>query len=90
MKKVIVKQNPEAEVPTEVLADAIVAISAGMKKLRSGRLNDKALYLLIQDATPSFGGKWNKKPVTISAVKAVIEGIESLAPTFIRKPVKKP
>lgn len=87
MKKVIVKQVPEKEneVPTEVLADSIVAIAAGMKKLRSGRLSDRALFLLIQDAAPSVGGKYGKSALPVKTIKAVFEGIESLERSFLKK-----
>ncbi|MDE2103460.1 MAG: hypothetical protein KGL39_39830 [Patescibacteria group bacterium] len=83
-KQVIVKQEPNAEVPTEVLAGAILAISVGLKQLRSGRLNDKALVLLIQHAAPSFD-KHSTRSVTVSMVKAVLEGIESLEATYLKK-----
>lgn len=45
--------NPN-NVPTEVLADSIVTVSQGMKKLMGTRLTDRALFLLIQD---SLGGR---------------------------------
>jgi hypothetical protein len=76
-KKVVVAQNADAEVPTEVLADSIVAIAAGIKKLRAGRLNDRALYLLIQHAAPGA--------IAIREIKSVIEGMESLERVYLRK-----
>lgn len=87
MKKVVVKQVPEKEkeVPIEVLADSIVAIAAGMKKLRSGRLSDRALFLLIQDAAPNKGGKYGNSPLPVKTIKAVFEGIESLERSFLKK-----
>lgn len=88
MSKIIVKQKPEAEVAVEVLADAIVAMSAGIKKLMSGPLNEYALVLLIQNAAPSVGGKWNKAPLTQRDVKAVLQGLQSLEATYIKKPTK--
>ena len=57
-------------------------------KLRSGRLNDRALFLLIQDAAPATGGKYNHSRVGIPAIKAVLEGIDSLDKNFLRKLVK--
>ncbi len=86
MKKLIVKQasEKEAEVPTEILADSIVAIAAGTKKLRSGRLSDRALFLLIQDVAPSVGFRV-KHPLSIKTIKAVFDGIESLERAFLRK-----
>ncbi len=86
--KVSVKQNPEKEVTAEVLADAIEAIAAGVRRLRSTRLNDEALVLLIEHATPYTGGKYQKTKVGKAAVKAVLIGIDSLEKTYL-KPVKK-
>lgn len=87
MKKVIVKQPvaPAEEVPTEILASSIVAIAAGMKKLRSGRLSDRALFLLIQDASPNLGGKFGRSPIPTKTIKAVFDGIESLERSFLKK-----
>lgn len=82
MKKVKVIQDEAKPIATEVIADAIVAISDGIKKLRSGRLNDKALFLLIQTASPARN---NYQKVGIYEVRAVLEGIESLESTFLKK-----
>lgn len=84
MAKVIVKQAPEKEVPTEVLAASIVALAEGMRKLRAGRLTDKALFLLIQHAAPNVGGR-GYSPVSIKDIKAVFQGIENLEAEFIKK-----
>lgn len=80
---VSVKNDSEKPIPTEVIADSIVAISEGIKKLRSGRLNDKALLLLIQHASPQLLAPYRK--VGITEIKAVIEGMESLESTFLKK-----
>ncbi|MGM4891223.1 hypothetical protein [Tardiphaga sp. 839_C3_N1_4] len=82
MKKVIVKQTGPNEIPTEVMANAIVAISEGIKKLRSGRLNDKALYLLIQHAAPT-GQNYGK--ISQREIKSVLEGIDALSATYLKK-----
>jgi len=85
MKKITVKQPADKpEVPTEVIADAIIAISEGVKKLRQGRLTDSALYLLIQRAAPNVG-KYNSTPVSITYIKSVMQGMESLEATFLKK-----
>lgn len=81
MKKIIVKQELEKEVSTEVLADAILAISQGVKKLRGGKLNDNALFLLIQHAAPNV----KRLPISMKTIKAVFEGIDSLAGTYLCK-----
>lgn len=87
MRKITVKQPPEKEdeVPTEVIAAAIVVISEGIKKLRAGRLNDKALVLLIQHAAPGKKNKFGSKPVTSTEIRAVLEGLEGLQATFLKK-----
>jgi hypothetical protein len=85
MAKATVKQVPEKEIPTEVLATSIVSISEGIKKLRAGRLTDRALWLLIQDAAPSVGGKFGNAKLSMKEIRAVFEGIESLERVFIKK-----
>lgn len=91
MKSITVKQpnETEDEVPTEIIASAIVAISSGIKKLKSGRLNDKALIMLIQHAAPGKKSNRGYKPVTTGEVRAVLEGLESLSSTFLKKPATK-
>lgn len=76
MKKAIIK-DPNDEVPTEILATEIIKMSESIKKLRSGRLNDRALYLLIQDGC--------KLPVR--DIRAVFESAEDLARRYIKKKV---
>lgn len=68
----------------EVMEKSIVAISEGIKKLRSTRLNDKALFLLIQRASPSIS-KYPTRKVGIPDIEAVFEGIASLEKTFLKK-----
>ena len=84
MKPVSIKRgSPEKEVPTEILADSIVAMAAGIRKLRSGRLTDSALFLLIQSAAPTVGR--NYKPLSLKEIKAVFAGIDALEASYIRK-----
>lgn len=79
MGKVTITQPapPSEEIATEVIASAIVAISDGIKKLRSGRLNDRALFILIQNASPD--------QISQRDIKAVLSGIENLRSAYIRK-----
>jgi hypothetical protein len=82
MKKINVIQNKEGEqVSVDIMAESIKAISDGVKKLRSTRLNDKALYLLIQHAAPTI----NHSKIGMTEIRAVIEGIESLERTYLKK-----
>lgn len=85
MKTIAVKQRPDEEVPTEVLAQEIVALSAGIKKLRAGRLNDRALHLLIQNAAPSIAGRYKTAPLSLKTINAVLEGIEGLEAAYLKK-----
>lgn len=88
-KKIVVTQDPSEPMPTEVLAQCIESISQGIRKLRSGRLNDKALILLITNAAPSYGGHYSsKKNVAAVHVRAVLSGIEQLEAEYL-KPKKK-
>jgi hypothetical protein len=88
MAKIAVKhpEPPAKEVPTEVLAASIVAISQGVRRLRSGSLNDRALVLLIQDAVGGVGPERGpKKQLTQREIKAVLDGIQDLEKTFVRR-----
>lgn len=78
-KNVVVKQNQEQPVPTEILAESIQAIADGMRKIRQGRLNDRALTVLLKDATG----------VPLYEIKRVLDGIEGLSDTYLKKKAKK-
>lgn len=82
--QVKVVQNPESPVATEVIAEAIVAISQGVKKMLAGPLNESALILLITNATPSVGRGYRKTVVSARAVKAVLAGMESLEREYLK------
>lgn len=76
MAQPMVKQPVEGEeVSTEILATNIIAISTGIKKMRAGRLNDRALILLIHDA--SGVGK--------PAIRDVLNTLESLETIYCKK-----
>mgnify|MGYP001017011584 CR=1 FL=1 len=77
-RKVAIKQNepPAEEVSTEVIANAIVSISEGIERLRAGRLNDRALLLLIQHAASV------KLPAR--DIKAVLDGIQGLREAYLK------
>lgn len=79
-----VVQDAEEAVPTEILATSIRAIAEGVRRLRSGSLTDRALFLLIQDASPNVGAR-KYRPPSIKEIRAVFDGIDSLDRTFLRK-----
>lgn len=85
MARVAVKQPepPAKQVPTEVIAEALVAISDGVAKLRRGSLNDKALTLLIQHACPSAD-----RP-SAKTINTVLNAVEELKREYLRKPAAK-
>ena len=83
MRKIVVKQDAEKPVPIEVTAESIKAISDGIKKLRAGKLNERALLLLIVQACPVPKG-WPRRPVTTKQVKAVLEGMEQLEREYLK------
>lgn len=85
MKKVKVIQNEEKQVPVEVIAESIKAISEGIKKLRAGPLNDKALVLLIQHAAPGLKRGYSQIKIGTTEIRAVLEGIDSLEATYLKK-----
>lgn len=79
-KPVQVKQVEGAAVATEVIAQAVVDIAAGMKKLRSGRLNEPAIVHLIYHACG--------RGVPEVTIRRVLAGMSSLEDQFIRKAKK--
>lgn len=79
----IVQPLDQSAVATEVIAEAIVSISQGIKKLLAGPLNEKALLLLITHTCPQWG-RYPKRSVGQREVKAVLEGIQSLEKQFLK------
>jgi hypothetical protein len=67
----------------ETVAAEISALSASVKKLRAGRLNERALVLLIHDALPTAqrGGKVCGLP----AIREVLSAAEDLEALFLKK-----
>lgn len=80
-REINIKQDENKPLPVEVMAESIKQISNAIVKMRSSRLNDKALCLLISHACA--GTYHNPKP-SPTVVKTVLEGINSLERTFLR------
>lgn len=78
-RRVVVTQKPDKEVTVEVLAASIRAIDDGMKQLRAGRLNDRALVILVAH-TPACRAEGVGTP----AIRAVIDGLNQLAKEYLR------
>lgn len=83
MKSPTIKQNDDAPVPTEILADAIVTVSRGMQKIMNGTLGENALVLLVQDAA---GGRGR---ISQEDVKLVLRNAARLEELYVRKPKAK-
>lgn len=79
-----VKQTDQP-VDTEVLAEAIVAIAAGMRKLMQTRLSERTLCMLIADATPRIGRTNPPRYVSAKEVKAVLQGLADLEKVHLKK-----
>lgn len=67
--------KPTETAPAEIIADSVVAIAEGIRKLRAGRLNDRAIVLLINDVCG----------VAKRDIKLVLDSITSLDSTFLKK-----
>jgi 2-phosphoglycerate kinase len=74
MKKNVVVKQTENEIPVEIRAESIKEISEAVRKLRAGRLTDRAIILLIHDHC-GVG-----KP----AIKAVLDGMQTLSKRYIK------
>lgn len=77
MKLKVTQKENAPEILTEVTAQAIQEISAALKRMRGGRLKEKALIILIKRAAPSW--------VTEVQVRAVLEGISNLEKEYLNK-----
>lgn len=73
-KKTEIKMELVPEDTVELMSTQIREISISMKKLREGKLNEKALLLLVANA--SGQAQW--------IVKAVMNGMESLEKQFLK------
>lgn len=79
-KPVTIKQNPDAPVATDILAEAIVNVSRGMTKLLKGPLNESAVVILIQE---TCGGR---SAISREDVKRVLHAAADLEHNYVRKP----
>jgi len=70
--------QPSAETPPAVVANCIATISHGIRALRAGRLNDRAIVTLVHDDTG----------VSRKTIQAVIDSLEHLEQTYL-KPIEK-
>lgn len=74
MKPKIIQQEGKPEVPTEIIAQHIEAISKGMKEINAGRLTKKAIIVLLQNITG----------MAQSEIKKVLDAQEVMANVFLK------
>lgn len=71
---ITIKQDEKNPIPTEVIAEAIVEISAAIKKLNNSKLKPRVVYLLIKDMTG----------VPLGTIETVLNAAQSLEKTFLK------
>jgi hypothetical protein len=71
--KVVQKQNAD-EIPIEIIAQSIKEIADGFQKIMAGKLNRRALVLLLKDASGQGAG----------AIEDVLAGLESLKRRYLK------
>jgi hypothetical protein len=72
------EENPES---VELIADSIIKISDAFEKMKSSKLTERAVHLLIKDA---IGGS-----VGIPAIKQVLDASANLKKYYIKELPKK-
>jgi hypothetical protein len=72
---VTILQDKELPEKIEVIASAVIEVSEAMRKIRSGRLGDRAIILLIQDVSG----------VTREDIKKVLDACEILGDRYTKK-----
>ncbi len=76
LKRIVkVKQLPEQKIPVEIMAESIKEISDGIKKMRSGKLTDRAIILLIHDHCN----------VSFKDIKSVMDSMQELSSIYLKK-----
>lgn len=71
--KIVVPETPERT--AEVIAEDIAKIAEGVRKLRAGRLNDRALIILLANST-GLGH---------ATITLVLDGLATLDKKFLKK-----
>ena len=77
LKELVIKKDKEDPIPVEVMERAIVDLAAGFKRMKSSRLSEKAIILLVQHSAGTT-------VVTQAQVKAVLDSAANLDRTFLK------
>lgn len=71
-------EPPAEQIQTEILAQAIMDLSAAFKKVQNGPLGQRAIVLLVQDACSSS--------VSQKDIKQVLDVLPELVQLYTKKP----
>ena len=74
-RTVVKKQDPDDEIPVEVLATEIVKLAKGMQALEKSRLSSRAILVLLKDATG----------LSFEQIRRVLAGLRDLEKTYVKK-----
>lgn len=66
------------------IENEIVALSNGIKKLRSGRLNDKAIIALIWDSSSVMRG-YSSSKISRVEIREILRAVEDLPAYYLKK-----
>ena len=75
------KQPPNVQ---EQILEQMQAISAGVKKLWEGPINDRAILLLLQDAIGNRPGTYRQ--FGTKDIQAVLDGMAAMESHFLKSP----
>ncbi len=76
-KKVVVRNNDENPIPTEIIAESIIKISDAITKMKSTKLTERAILILIRD---SISGN-----IGLGDIKTVLDAAQDLSKNYIKK-----
>jgi uncharacterized protein involved in propanediol utilization len=74
-KKVQIVQDPEAPLPTEVMAQSIIDLSEAARQLLNGRLKRAAIVVLLKDQTD----------LPKAHINDILDALESLKSDWLNK-----
>jgi predicted transcriptional regulator len=70
---------------SEVVADEIKSISEGVRKLLSGKLNKRAIVVLIQESAPQMRSGYTYKKISKTEIDAILENMSNLDKYYLNK-----
>lgn len=83
-KTITVTTDEENPIAVELVAEAIIAISDAMKKMKDSRLKRRAIILLIADNCASINRGYKRTIIGNKHIEAVLDSIDSLRDAYIK------